>query len=307
MANRRELRPMTHFAYVVGHPIGHSISPEIHNAGFAARGIDARYQAVDVSPADLASWVSSVCRVETLGFNVTVPHKERIGEYMDAIEGDAKLAGAVNTVTLRPASGPPPAAGPGRALVGVNTDTIGFRRSLAEEAGVALRGQRVVLIGAGGAARAIAVVALQDGAADLTVANRHRERAERLLNDLESITRETTVRALQLGDSALSTALRQATVVVNATSVGMQSAELPLDPGPIAPGGLVVDIVYNPPDTSFLRAGRIGGARVLGGLGMLVYQAAAAFELWTGVRAPVEVMRTAAAAALFGKSTDRGG
>lgn len=238
---------------------------------------------------------------------MTVPHKERIGEYMDAIEGDAKLAGAVNTVTLRPPSlsGPPPAAG--RALVGVNTDTIGFRRSLAEEAGVALRSQRVVLIGAGGAARAIAVVALQDGAADLTVANRHRERAERLLNGLASITRETTVRALGLGDSALSTALRRATVVVNATSVGMQSAEIPLDPGPIAPGGLVVDIVYNPPETSFLRAGRLGGARVLGGLGMLVHQAAAAFELWTGLPAPVGVMRTAAEAALFGQSTDRGG
>jgi len=281
-------------AYVIGSPIRHSISPAIHNAAFAALGIDAHYEAVEVLPESLGEWVRSVRGPELLGFSVTIPHKEAIMPFLDEIAGDAALAGAVNTVV---ATSPPPSPSPVEGeggLVGLNTDTLGFRRSLADEAGTSLRGQRVVLLGAGGAARAVAVVALQDGAASLVVANRHVERAEQILDALRILDSGTSTSAVALPGEAVARQIAEADVIVNATSVGLASQELPVDPDHIRPRSLVVDLIYNPRETALLRAARERGADTLGGLGMLVYQAAAAFEAWTGVEPPIEVMRKAA-------------
>lgn len=275
---------MTRRAFVIGHPISHSLSPAMHNAALAALGVDARYEAVDVEPQNLAGWVRAAHGRDLLGFNVTIPHKEAIMASLDAVEGDARWAGAVNTVV----------PGPGQTLRGTNTDTEGFRRSLAEEAGTSVEGQNVVLLGAGGAARAIAVVALRDGAAQLTVINRHPERAEKLLSDLESLRGAARVRALSPDDPGALALVNAAAVLINATSVGMASDDMPVDASALPPRGLVVDIVYNPAETALLRAARALGARTLGGLGMLVFQAAAALELWTGLRAPVASMRAAA-------------
>jgi shikimate dehydrogenase len=142
---------MTRLAYVIGTPIGHSLSPHIHNAAFAACGIDARYEAADVGPDALSAWVAGVRQADVLGFSVTIPHKQAIAELVDTLEGDAELTGAVNTVIVqRNASG-------ASTLIGTNTDAIGFRRSLAEETDVSLQDQRVLILGAGGAARMIAV------------------------------------------------------------------------------------------------------------------------------------------------------
>ena len=290
-------------AYVIGSPIRHSISPRIHNAAFAALGIDARYEAVEVLPGALQDWVSRVRGPQLLGFNVTVPHKEAIMPFLDEIAGDAALAGAVNTVVVTaPPPSPSPVEGEGgdelpqlsTRLIGLNTDTLGFRRSLAEEAGMALRGRRVVVLGAGGAARAIGVVALQDGAASLVVANRHVDRAERLLTALNELNATTATSAVALASEALVHAIGEADVVVNATSVGLASDEIPIDPSLITPRSLVVDLVYNPRETALSRAARDRGAATLGGIGMLIYQAAAAFEAWSGVEAPIDVMREAA-------------
>ncbi len=303
-------------AYVIGNPIRHSMSPAIHNAAFAAVGIEARYEAVEVTPAQLQDWVHSVLGPDLLGFSVTVPHKEAIVPFLNEITGDATLTGAVNAVAVSPPHltgegrmPPPPLRGrvgeggtgpllSSTRLVGLNTDTVGFRRSLAEEAGVDLRGQKVVLLGAGGAARAIAVVAFQDGAASLVVANRHVERAERLLDELSGLNAGTRTSVVALDGESLAAALAETNVLVNATSVGLASAETPIDPNLVSTGILVVDLIYNPRETELLRAARERGARVLGGLGMLVYQAAAAFEAWTGVDPPIEVMRQAAEEAL---------
>jgi shikimate dehydrogenase len=156
----------------------------------------------------------------------------------------------------------------------------------------------VLLLGAGGGARAVALDALQDGAASLWVVNRHLPRAEGLLADLDSVRHDTEVQALALDDPRVEGLLGKASVVVNATSVGLASEDLPIDPRGINADALAVDLIYSPAETAFLRAARANGARVLGGLGMLVYQAAAAFERWTGVTAPVDVMRTAAETAL---------
>jgi shikimate dehydrogenase len=324
--------------FVIGHPIGHSLSPAMHNAALAACGIDARYEAVDVAEDGLGVWIAGLRESDALGFNVTVPHKESVVAFLDALTGDATLTGAVNTVRR---------TDDGR-LVGTNTDTLGIRRSLAEDASVSLRDQRVLLLGAGGAARAIALVALQDGARELVVANRHVDRAERLLAELaaaqhtdnlqsghggsmtfarpsavdgaasigaspshketsNSVTgSRTQTRAISLEAAELSNVIAASSVVINATSVGLRSMELPADPSPMASGSLAVDIVYNPPETAFLAAARQRGIRILPGLGMLIHQAAAAFELWTGTLAPIDVMRMAAAEALERQLNPRG-
>ncbi len=285
---------MTRRAYVIGTPIGHSLSPRIHNAGFAACGIDARYEAVDLPPEALPDWIARVRESDALGFNVTIPHKEAVAGLVDSLEGDAVLTGAVNTVIVQPG------ATGGSTLIGTNTDAIGFRRALAEEANLSLQDQRVLLLGAGGAARAVALVALQDGARDLTIANRSPQRADQLLRDLGSAGETTFTRVLDLASPSLPSALRRATVVINATSVGMASDAMPIDLTPLSPDSLFVDIVYNPPETASMRAARERGARALGGLGMLVYQAAAAFERWTGVPAPIPAMWLGARSALAG-------
>jgi shikimate dehydrogenase len=290
---------MTRLAYVIGAPISHSLSPAIHNAAFAACGIDARYEPAEVAPNNLVPWIEQMRSSDAFGFNVTIPHKEAILAYLDVLEGDAALTGAANTVIVQPAeSGNEGAATSRCTLIGTNTDTIGFRRSLAEEAGMSLQDQRVVILGAGGAARAISLVALQDGARDLTIANRHVQRAQQLLRDLAPAVGPTFVRPIELQSPSLRSAIRRATVVINATSVGLGSDEMPIDPDTIVPDSLVVDIVYNPPETATMRAARERGARVLGGLGMLVFQAGAAFERWTGVPAPISAMWAAARSAL---------
>ena len=287
---------MTRSAWVIGSPITHSISPAIHNAAFAALGVDAHYGAAEVPPSALGDWVESVRRTTTLGFSVTLPHKVAIQEHLDAIEGDAKLAGAVNTVVASVQDGT-------IRLTGTNTDTLGFRRLLADEGDISLAGREVLLLGAGGAARAVALVALQDRAARLWIANRHPERARALLDDLASLAVETEIEALEMTDERLPMLLGRPSVVVNATSVGLAGDEMPLDPKGIAPESVAVDLIYNPRETAFLRAARQDGARVLGGLGMLVFQAAAAFERWTGTEAPIPVMRAAAEAALRKRET----
>jgi shikimate dehydrogenase len=282
-------------AFVIGHPIGHSLSPRIHNAAFTALGMDANYEAADISPDQLSGWVSRFRDEQALGCSVTVPHKEAVIPHLDGLRGDARAAEAVNTLAWEGESGQPG----GRQLVGHNTDTVGFLRSLEEEGGRRMQGSHLVLLGAGGAARAIGVVATREGAASLTVANRDLARAERLITHLHALAPSIPMSArAPLTGASLNQALEQATLVVNATSVGLRSAEMPIDPSPINAAALVVDIVYNPPLTALLRAASGRGIQILGGIGMLTYQAAAAFELWTGAEAPLAAMRQAAEAAI---------
>ena len=285
---------MTSSAFVIGHPIGHSISPRIHNAAFAALNIDAQYQAMDVRPDDLAVWVSWFREQRPLGCNVTIPHKESVIRLLDGVRGDAQSAGAVNTLAWEVAEAEPSH----RPLVGHNTDTVGFLRSVEEEAGRSLAGAHLVLLGAGGAARAIGAIAAREMVGTLVIANRDEGRARSLVQHLRALAPEIDMRAMGLGSSDLSRALEAATIVVNSTSVGLRSEAMPIDPSPIDNSALVVDIVYNPPLTALLRAARARGIQTLGGIGMLTYQAAAAFELWTGTAPPLTIMRAAAEQAI---------
>ena len=224
-----------------------------------------------------------------LGINVTVPHKEAVIPYLDEVDQWATTAGAVNTIVNRE----------GR-LTGYNTDGLGFLRALLEVNGFAPQGRRALVLGAGGAARGVVLALVREGVGHLTVANRTLSRAERLVQ----IAQDGGVNSLPipLAGSALDRAAASADLIVNCTTLGMAHGPdeqgTPLSRQQIPPTALVNDLVYNPKETPLLRLAAQAGAQVLGGIHMLVYQGAASFEMWTGQRAPVEVMLRAAIEAM---------
>ena len=267
---------------VVGYPIQHSISPAIHQAAFDALGIPARYERWAVAPADLPAWVASLRNAQTLGANVTVPHKEAVMPLLDTFSSTARAIGAVNTIVQRDGQ-----------LHGDNTDAAGFLRGLADIGGVPA-GAPAVLLGAGGAARAVAYALLQAGIGPLSIFNRHPERARALAADLG---RGASVEAFALDAPERRERLARCALLVNTTAVGLHGERL-LPPEEVPTHALVVDIIYNPPETPLLADAARRGARTLNGLPMLVYQAALAFERWTGRQPPLDRMFAAARAAL---------
>ena len=282
---------MTSKLGVIGHPISHSISPAFQQAALDAAGVDARFEAWETPPERLAARIQSMRTGDILGASVTIPHKEAAVALMDDVTGAAEAVGAVNCVVVSN----------GR-LIGHNTDGLGFIAALRECAGFSPAGKRVLLIGAGGAARALAhaLVDVDGGLATLTIANRTLCRAEALIHEIGGAA--TQVTAIGLGEDELAGPTASADLIVNSTSLGMTTGDgsmcSPIPKDLIPASALVNDIVYSPPETPLLVAARERGASVLGGLPMLIYQGAAAFELWTGRPAPVEVMFRAGEAAL---------
>lgn len=271
---------MTRRAGIIGHPVAHSLSPVFQSAAFAHCGLDVVYERWDTPAAKLAERIASLRDGEVLGANVTIPHKEAVIPLLDEMGGQSARMGAVNTIVNRD----------GR-LFGFNTDGPGFVAALKAEAVFDPAGKRMLLLGAGGAARGIAFALAEANAAAVAIANRTRERAARLADEVGGP--GGIVRAVPLD-----VALGEYDCVVNCTSVGMhggpEPAGLPVGLDDARPGSLVVDIVYAPELTPFLAEATRRGLRTLGGLPMLIYQGALAFELWTGVRAPIDVMFTAA-------------
>ncbi len=272
---------------IIGHPIGHSISPVFQQAALDAIGFDGTYQAWDVAPSEVSGFVSGLRAPGTLGVNVTVPHKEKVIPFLDEADDWAAAAGAVNTIVNRD----------GR-LTGHNTDGVGFLRALREGAGFEARGQIALILGAGGSARGVACALARAGIARLFVANRTLERAQRLAD----ISVDSGVAAEALHLSEAPGAAGKAALIVNCTSMGMlhgpNETGTPLTAADIPPSALVNDLVYNPMETPLLREAARAGTAVLGGIQMLVYQGAASFEMWTGHAAPVPVMLEAATAAM---------
>lgn len=267
-------------ALLLAHPAGHSLSPNMHNAAFEARGIDAVYRARDVPPLELAAAVAGLRREEMYGANVTIPHKEAVLKLMDRLSDAAKTIGAVNTITNR-----------GGELVGDNTDAGGFLRALAE-GGIPVRDTAALVLGAGGAARAVVYALATGGASTVHVFNRTTERAARLAAELGDLSLIRVVSGPDLGMVGRSVGL-----LVNATSVGMtgtsSEGDMPCPPDAMPAEGAVVDIVYRPALTPLLVEAARRGLVTQNGVAMLVHQGAAAFEQWTGKSAPVAVMRTA--------------
>jgi shikimate dehydrogenase len=265
----------TRLAGVIGAPVRHSRSPAIHNAGYAAVGLDWVYVAFEVPSGRGGDAVRAVPVLGLGGLNVTMPHKEDAARACDTLSDDAAALQSVNTVVPR---------GDG-SVHGESTDGEGFLRSVAD-AGLDVAGRSVLVLGSGGAARAV-VLALARRGAQVTVAARRPDAAAAAAALAPDVT--------SAGFDDLSALASGAEVVVNATPLGMAGETLPLDPSVLGPGHWAVDLVYHPEVTPFLAAADAAGARTVGGLGMLVHQAAAAFELMTGVPAPVAALRAGAA------------
>ena len=273
---------------IIGHPLGHTLSPLMHNTAFQELGLPYYYEAEDVPPEGLAEAVERFRAEGVVGLSVTIPYKEAILPFLDEVDEEVERLGAANTVVLVE----------GR-FVGTNTDGIGFMRSLKENGGYDPEGRSAVVLGAGGAARAVAAHLALSGADSVVIANRTLSRAERLATDLARAVGRQCFEPLPLEATATAEAIRQADCLINATSVGMAGdRRLPVPAALIEPHHVVCDIVYRPLVTPLLEAALARGASTINGLGMLVYQGAEAFRRWTGQEMPIGIVRSTLEAAL---------
>lgn len=264
-----QLSARTALCGVILHPAGHTRSPAMHNAAFAELGIDAAYLAFDVRPEQLSAAIAGARALGVRQLAVSLPHKLAVMEHLDAVDEVARKIGAVNTVTRV-----------GEELQGTNTDWTGAARALERE--TELAGKRAVVLGAGGAARAI-VYGLVEGGATVTVLNRTVSKATQLASDLGAH-----------GSGALSDlADLEHDVLVNASTAGLGGSESPVAPAALRKGAVVMDAVYEPELTTLLRDAQQAGARTVGGKWMLVYQAAEQLAIWTKREAPAELMASA--------------
>jgi len=257
---------------IFGYPIEHTLSPLMHNTAFKDLGLNNCYAPFLVKPDDLTYAVQSIKALNMLGVNITVPHKENVLPLLDKIDKEAAFIGAVNTIT-----------NVNGILTGYNTDGRGFMSSLEEE-GVSVEGKEVLIVGTGGACRAVSYY-LSEKASKLSLFDINRPKAEKLANDLKEI-RDNIHLVNKIEDAG------KPDIIINATPLGMK----PDDPLPIAPqlitsGVVMYDLVYR--NTALLQEAALKGAKAINGSGMLLWQAVLAFELWTGVMPPVDLMRNA--------------
>ena len=267
----------TRLAAVVANPIKHSISPFIHNSAFEATNTNGVYLAWEVDATELAETVANIRRYQMYGINLSMPYKEQVIPYLDQLSEEACLIGAVNTVVNREGT-----------LIGYNTDGKGFFKSLPS---FKISGKRMVLLGAGGAAKAILAQAILDGVSQISVFVRSSS-MEKTRPYLEKIQNATGFRVdlFALEDvQDLQDSITKADLLVNATSVGMDGSSQPIPTSIVLPEKLMVaDVIYQPFETPFLKWARNQGNQSINGLGMLLYQAAEAFELWTGKEMPTD-------------------
>jgi len=281
---------------LIGWPVEHSLSPAMHNAAFDALGLNWRYVPLPVAPGTEEESLRGLVALGFSGANVTVPHKTTLMAGLDSVTSDAQAIGAVNTIVVR-------RPGEGRASVhGHNTDHSGFVDSL-QAAGLEVAGESAVVVGAGGAARAVVFGLLTTGAADVVVLSRNVERAERFADDLgRSAAGRLHVQPLTA--DALIESARAASLLVNATPVGMwpqEEASIWPEEAPLPSDLAVYDLVYASRETRLLRQASAAGATGLGGLSLLIEQGARAFTLWTKKEPPKEIMRQACEQAIKGR------
>lgn len=267
----------TRLVGLFGHPVAHSKSPQMHNQAFAALGLEYRYLAFDVLPEQIGEAVAGIRALGLTGVNVTIPHKVAVIPYLDELSEEARLIGAVNTIVRKDGK-----------LIGYNTDGIGYISALREETGFDVAGKRVLLLGAGGAARAVAAQMALLGAEELVIAARTLDKGEALAEHLAS---HTATRGMTLLDAQAHSETFD--LIVNTTPVGMHpnTDAVPISTTRLHSGQLVSDLIYNPRVTRFLLEAEERGCKINGGLGMFIHQGAHAFQLWTGKMAPTDVMR----------------
>lgn len=264
---------------IIGWPVSHSLSPAVHNAAFAAMGLDWVYVPLPVHPLQLFAALTGLAAMCFAGANVTMPHKAAAADLIDDLSEDARRLHAVNTIVVD-----------GERLRGENTDAPGFERFLRLDTGFDPTGRTALIFGAGGAGRACALALARGGVATLTVAAREPARVADVAAAIEGL--GTTVHAVAFDDAANV----HADLIVNATPVGIRHESLPTPP--VGPDTLVVDLLYHPVVTPLQVQARAAGAAAFGGIGLLLHQAALSFEVWTGQLPPLEVMSAAAVAAM---------
>jgi shikimate dehydrogenase len=254
---------------VIGDPIAHSMSPAIHNDAFGKEEIDAVYLAFHVKPDGLGDAVKGMKAIGVRGFNITIPHKETIIPFLDEVDELARSIGAVNTVVYKD-----------DRYIGYNTDGIGFIKALEEEISGELTTKKTLIIGAGGAARAIYFTLVKEGVKQVDIANRTKERAEHLISECP-YDKESKVLTIQEAEQQLA----EYDLIIQTTSIGMSPNvdSAPLDVSNIKASAFVSDIVYTPLKTKILAEAERNGANVQNGVGMFVYQGVYAFQLWTGI------------------------
>ncbi|MBI4837792.1 MAG: shikimate dehydrogenase [Nitrospirae bacterium] len=260
-----------------GFPVEHTLSPAMHNAAFKAMGLDMRYLPFKVSPQDLPHAVRAIRALNLTGVNVTVPHKEKVISLLDEVDKEAQFIGAVNTIVNKDGK-----------LTGYNTDGRGFMQSLSE-AGIQVCGKKILIIGAGGASRAISYY-LSEKAGKLVLFDIDKKKAGRLIRDLRKIRKN--VFPFNLQPSSFNLAFNELDIIINATPLGLKKGDpLPVNINNLHKKHIVCDLIYR--RTPFLDKASKKGCKTLNGLGMLLWQGVFAFELWTGKKPPVTVMQKA--------------
>jgi len=274
---------------LIGYPLGHSVSPAMHNTAFKKLGLDCEYSLFEVEPKDLKEAVEGMRALHIAGFNVTIPHKEAVMPFLDEVTEIARVIGAVNTVKNQNGK-----------LIGYNTDGAGFIESLKNDAKIKPKGKHAVILGAGGASRAVTVMLAESGAKTITITDIEAAKAKELTEYVDSYF-DTSCDNVEVNSQELQRSIAQAEILINCTPLGMAPK---IKASPLADNIelhkklMIYDLVYNPAETKLMKTAKAAGAKVCSGLGMLVYQGALAFTLWTGAEAPVEAMRKAAQAAL---------
>ena len=274
---------------VLGHPIGHTLSPVMHNASMRELGFDGIYLALDVHPDELMDVLPAMAKMGFAGVNLTVPHKEVAFRGLENLDDSAKLFGAANTVEFTE-----------QGMVGHNTDGYGFLKALEEAFGKTVEGDSVFILGCGGAGRATALQAATKGAKSLVLADIDSGRVQKLEDEIRTLTPDVEIR--QALDGTIQIELcGKCDLVVQASPVGMKKDDPSLlPPEAFREGQRAFDLIYMYPETAFLTTAREAGAEIANGLGMLLHQGARAFEIWTGVEPSVSAMRKALEEAVYG-------
>ncbi len=278
---------MTRRVVLIGHPVAHSLSGAMQQAAFDAQGIDATYELWDRPPVQLGETIAQLRTDEFLGANVTIPHKERVVPMVDRLTEDAHATGAVNTITKE-----------GKRLVGHNTDVPGFRVALDRLVGKQKMPRQAVVLGSGGGARAVVHGLITEAFQRVIVFNRHLHRAEGMVKHFGRSAAHMELRAMPWHESIIEAELAKTKVLVNATSIGLVTDESPVPAEIIPPELLVLDLIYS--RTKLLRDAESAGCTVQDGELMLLHQGAAAFTLWTGQPAPIDLMQAKLAEARAG-------
>lgn len=267
---------------LLGHPVMHSLSPQIHNTAFQCLNLNYVYLVFDIIQEDLEVVVTGMKAIGARGFNVTMPYKKDIIPYLNEISNEARLIGTVNTVVNQ-----------GGHLIGYNTDGKGYIQSLAEE-GVSIINKCIVIIGAGGAASSIAIQTALEGANEIIILNRTLEKAENIIDIIRKNIFSCKAEAEELNDKNLKKAMGKSDILINCTSIGMYPNEdksIIGDESIMPPDLVVSDLIYKPYKTKLLKLAEKRGCKCINGLGMLLWQGAFAFKLWTGKEMPVDFIK----------------